>query len=309
MLCDEPVRLPDNSSGRLELAEWLASKDNPLTARVMVNRVWGHLFGNSIVTSQNNFGTTGQPPSHPQLLDYLAVNFMEGGWSLKSLVRELVMTRSYRMSPDFNKGAFEKDPDNSLQWRHSPKKIDAEALRDAMLVAGGNLDITRPLGSEIAAGGDIRVGGPRPPRGGINRDPSTNYRSVYLPAARDNLPAALALFDPADPNLVTGKREETNVPDQALYLMNNPFVLQQAEAMAKRLLSGTGTPREQFSKAFLLCYGRSATRQEVSASLAFLQRFLIAAGADSQNRNEIRHLAFATFCQSLLISAEFRYLN
>ena len=309
VLCNEPVRLPDNSSGRLELAGWLASKDNPLTARVMVNRVWGHLFGSSIVTSQNNFGTTGQPPSHPQLLDYLAVNFMEGGWSLKSLVRELVMTRSYRMSSDFNKSAFEKDPDNSLQWRHSPKKIDAEALRDAMLVASGNLDITRPLGSEIAAGGDIRVGGPRPPRGATNRDSATNYRSVYLPAARDNLPAALALFDPADPNLVTGKREETNVPDQALYLMNNPFVLQQAEAMAKRLLSGTGTAREQFSKAFLLCYGRSATRQEVSASLAFLQRFLIAAGADSQNRNAIRHLAFATFCQSLLISAEFRYLN
>jgi hypothetical protein len=309
VLCNEPVKLPANSSGRLELAGWLASIDNPLTARVMVNRVWGQLFANSIVTSQNNFGTTGQAPSHPQLLDYLAVNFMEGGWSLKSLIRELVLTRSYRMSADFNRTAFEKDPENSLQWRHSPKKIDAEALRDAMLLASGNLDITRPLGSEIAAGGDTRVGGPRSPRGATNRDLSTNYRSVYLPAARDNLPEALALFDPADPNLVTGKREETNVPDQALYLMNNPFVLQQAEAMAKRLLSEADTPREQFSEAFLLCYGRPANKAEVEASLAFLQRFLITAGADSQNRNKIRYLAFTSFCQSLLISAEFRYLN
>ena len=309
VLCNEPVKLPANSSGRLELAGWLASKDNPLTARVMVNRVWGHLFANSIVTSQNNFGTTGQAPSHPELLDHLAVNFMEDGWSLKSLVRELVLTRSYRMSSDFNKTAFEKDPDNSLQWRHSPKKIDAEALRDAMLFASGNLDITRPLGSEIARGGDIRVGGPRPPRGAANRDRSTNYRSVYLPAARDNLPEALALFDPADPNLVTGKREETNVPDQALYLMNNTFVLQQAEAMAKRLLAEADTPREHFSKAFLLCYGRPANKGEVEASLAFLQRFQITAGADSQNRDEIRYLAFTSFCQSLLISAEFRYLN
>ena len=114
---------------------------------------------------------------------------------------------------------------------------------------------------------------------------------------------------PADPNLVTGKREETNVPDQALYLMNNNFVLQQAEAMARRLLSEADTPREQFSKAFLLCYGRPANKEEVEASLAFLQRFQITAGADSRNRNEIRYLAFATFCQSLLISAEFRYLN
>ena len=309
VLCNEPVKLPDNSSGRLELAGWLTSKENPLTARVMVNRVWGHLYANSIVTSQNNFGTTGQAPSHPELLDHLAVKFMEKDWSVKSLVRELVLTHSYRMSSEFNPSAFEKDPENSLQWRHSPKKIDAEALRDAMLAASGNLDHNRPQGSDIALAGDTRVGGPRPPRGGTSRDLSKNYRSVYLSTARDSLPEALALFDPADPNLVTGKREETNVPDQALYLMNNAFVIQQAEAMAKRLIAETDTPRERFTKAFLLCYGRPATKDEIEATMAFLQRFQVTAGADSQNRNDISHLAFVSFCQSLLISAEFRYLN
>ena len=309
VLCNEPVKLPDDSSGRLELAGWLSSTENPLTARVMVNRVWGHLYGNSIVTSPNNFGATGQAPSHPELLDHLAVSFMEKGWSVKSLVREMVLARSYRMSAEFNPSAFEKDPENSLQWRHSPKKIDAEALRDAMLTASGNLDHSRPFGSDIALAGDTRVGGPRSPRGTTNRNLSKNYRSVYLSTARDSLPEALALFDPADPNLVTGKREETNVPDQALYLMNNSFVIQQAEAMAKRLIAETDAPRERFTKAFLLCYARPATKDEIEATTAFLQRFQITAGADSQNRDAIRHLAFATFCQSLLISAEFRYLN
>ncbi|MCH2060202.1 MAG: PSD1 and planctomycete cytochrome C domain-containing protein [Verrucomicrobiales bacterium] len=309
VLCDEPVALPENSSGRLELARWLASRENPLTARVMVNRIWGKLFGSSIVTSENNFGSTGKAPSHPELLDYLAVKFMDKNWSIKSLLRQLVLTRTYRMSSEFHSAAFKKDPENSLQWRHTPKKIDAEALRDSMLLASGKLDLQRPVGSEIAKRGDGRLGLPRSPRGASAENGELNYRSVYLPAARDNLPEALALFDPADPNLVTGKREETNVPDQALYLMNNPFVIQQAEAMARRLMTEADTHRERFSKAFLLCYARPATNEEIEATKAFMQNFLIAAGTDSQNRDKVNNLAFVSFCQSLLISAEFRYLN
>jgi len=309
VLCDEPVTLPKNSSGRLELAKWLSSKDNPLTARVMVNRVWGHLFGTSIVKSQNNFGNTGQAPSHPELLDHLAVKFIEEKWSVKSLIRELVLTRTYQMSSIYNRSAFIKDPENSLQWRHSPKKIDAEALRDSMLVASGKLNMTRPLGSEIAWGGDSRVGGFRPPRNQSNRDRPINYRSVYLPSARDNLPEALALFDPANPNIVTGKREETNVPDQALYLMNNPFVLEQAEAMAMRIYKGAETNRDRVSNAFRIAFARSASNKEIDNALAYVRNFIIRTGADSQNRQKIERLAFVTFCQSLIISAEFRYIN
>ena len=309
VLCNEPVKLPVNSSGRLEFAKWLSSKDNPLTARVMVNRVWGHLFGNSIVTSQNNFGSTGQAPSHPELLDHLAVKFMEENWSVKSLIRELVLTRSYRMSSNYNHAAFVKDSENSLHWRHSPKKIDAEALRDSILVASGKLNLNRPIGSEIARGGDNRVGGFRPPRRDSNREILVNYRSVYLPSARDNLPEALALFDPADPNLVTGKREETNVPNQALYLMNNAFVIEQAETMATRIYKGAETNRARVSHAFAIAFARSATNKEIDNALAYMRNFIIRAGADSKNRQKIEKLALNTFCQSLLISAEFRYLN
>ncbi len=309
VLCDEPVKLPSDSSGRLELARWLASKENPLTARVMVNRVWGKLFGSSIVTSENNFGATGKAPSHPELLDYLAVRFMDNNWSIKSLLRQLVLTRTYQTSSEFHPLAFKKDPENTLQWRHNPKKIDAEALRDSMLMASGKLDLQRPVGSEIAKHGDGRIGLPRSPRGISSSSDKPNYRSVYLPIARDNLPEALTLFDPADPNLVTGKREETNVPDQALYLMNNPFVIEQAEAMAKRLIAEADTPLERFSKAFLLCYARPATNKEIEATKAFIHNFLVTAGTDSQNRGKVNNLAFVSFCQSLLISAEFRYLN
>ena len=309
VLCDEPMKLPDNSSGRLELAEWLSSKNNPLTARVMVNRVWGHLFGNSIVTSPNNFGSTGQAPSHPELLDHLALKFMDGDWSIKSLIRELVQTRTYQMSSTHNQEAYNKDPENLLQWRHSPKKIDAEALRDSMLVVSGNLSLDRPLGSEIAWGGDNRVGGFRLPRDNSSRDRPSNYRSVYLPSARDSLPEALALFDPADSNLVTGKREETNVPDQALYLMNNNFVIEQAESMASRLIKGAKNNRERVGNAFSIAFARSATKKEIDEALAYMRNFILRVGPDSQNRKDIERLALVTFCQSLLISAEFRYLN
>jgi len=301
VLCDEPVAIPSNSSGRRELAEWIASDDNTLTARVFVNRVWGHLFGNGIVASPNNFGTTGQAPSHPELLDHLALQFVEGGWSIKSLVRELVLTRSYQMGSDFNKVAFDKDPDNSLQWRHSPKKIDAEALRDSMLAASGSLDLERPAGSDIARQGDARIGAPRAARGrGANTPPPANYRSVYLPAARDQLPEALELFDPADGNLVTGKREDTNVPDQALYLLNNPFVITQANAMAGRLQEEMKPGRDQIALAFAIAYGRAATSDEINAAINFTRRF-----EDETSWSS----SLAAFCQSLLISAEFRYLN
>jgi hypothetical protein len=178
-----------------------------------------------------------------------------------------------------------------------------------MLVASGNLDITRPLGSEIAVGGDIRVGGPRPPRGATNRDRSTNYRSVYLPAARDNLPEALALFDPADPNLVTGKREQTNVPDQALYLMNNGFVLRRGDVMAQRLGKETQEAEERIRLAFKLAYGRKASTLELEEAKEFLWSFTAAAVKKGEERSRAGYKALRVFCQALLVSAEFRYLN
>ena len=300
---ETPAKIPSKSSGRLELAQSLASEENPLTARVMVNRVWGHLFGRGIVASANNFGATGQAPTHPELLDHLAVRFMDDGWSVKSLIRGLVNSRSYQMGTTFEPAAFEKDPENELLWRMAPRRLDAEALRDAILYVSGELDTRRPRGSVVSdAGNGLRLNPDQ-----INAP--DDYRSVYLPILRDALPESLALFDAADPTIVTGVREETNVPGQALYLMNNPFVIGQAEALAKRLVAEADTARERFQRAFLLCYGRSATKAELEASQAFFQRFEIAADASREEREKVRYLAFTSFCQALFASAEFRYLN
>ena len=301
-----PESLPEDGSGRLELAQWLTSPENPLTARVMVNRIWQKLFGQGLVTSTSNFGATGQAPSHPALLDYLAVGFMEDGWSVKSMIRELVNTRAYQMSSEFREEAYLKDPENVLLWRFAPRRLDAEILRDAMLCASGEIDMDRPRGSMVATAGDTVVGQRLSPEL-INRE--VTYRSVYLPFVRDGMPEALALFDPADPNLVTGERESTNVPGQALYLMNNGFVLRRGEVMAERLIKEADKPRERLELAFNLAYGRKATTLELEQAREFLWDFTAAAVKKGDERREAGYQALRAFCQALLISAEFRYLN
>src|SRR5262249_45820497 len=145
-------------SGRRELAEWVASKDNPLTARVMVNRVWLHLFGRGLVPTPDNFGASGLPPSNQALLDHLAVTFAEDGWSVKKLIRQLVLSRAYQLSSRFDERSFETDPDNVLVWRQPRRRLEAEALRDAMLALAGRLDRTPPGGSPVTRGGEGNVG-------------------------------------------------------------------------------------------------------------------------------------------------------
>ncbi|HVJ87287.1 MAG TPA: PSD1 and planctomycete cytochrome C domain-containing protein, partial [Caulifigura sp.] len=213
--------LPEKQSGRLEVAHWLTSPDNPITSRVFVNRVWHHLFGAGLVKTVDNFGSTGELPSHPELLDHLATRFVKEGWSLKKLVRQIVLSRAYRQSSEFRPDAFQQDPDNRLVWRMAKRRLPAEAIRDAMLAASGEIDLARPDGSLVG-----RVIGDRPvsligldARLPKDLDGSKN-RSVYLPVIRDRLPDILELFDFAEPSLVTGERETTNVPTQALYLMN-----------------------------------------------------------------------------------------
>jgi hypothetical protein len=225
-------------SGRLELAYWLTHPDHPLTARVMVNRVWRHLFGAGLVSTVDNFGITGSPPTHPELLDDLAVQFVREGWSLKSAVRSIVLTRTYRQSSNYRADAFQRDPDNRLLWRANKRRLPAEAIRDAMLGASGELDRRRPLGSLVGK----EIGDAPVSLIGLNANLPTDldgsrHRSVYLPILRDRLPDVLDLFDFAEPSLVTGDRQTTNVPVQALYLMNSPFVQQRSIALAKRLLA------------------------------------------------------------------------
>jgi hypothetical protein len=289
-----------NSSGRLELANWLASADNPLTARVAVNRVWQHLFGEGIVRTLDNFGATGEAPTHPELLDYLSVRFIEQGWSLKKLLRELVLSRTYQLSTQVDPNNRQIDPDNRMCWRAHARRLDAEALRDAMLVASGLLNLKPPGGSMVASIGN----GTAPARGKDFLNAQFHYRSIYLPIVRDFLPSCLEVFDFAEPSLVVAKRDASNVPSQALYMMNNPFVLEQARALASRAAEGTVEQRVAFLYRATLC--RPPTPHEQRRAHDFLQeesRDLGTARGPSLHAE-----AFVSLAQALLASAEFRYL-
>ncbi|MFZ4593381.1 MAG: PSD1 and planctomycete cytochrome C domain-containing protein [Verrucomicrobiaceae bacterium] len=291
-------KIPKAKSGRLELAQWLTSRENPLTARVMANRVWRHLLGSGIVLTTDNFGFSGGRPSHPELLDYLAIKFMDHGWSVKALIREIVLSTSYQQSSAHRPEAFEKDPDNRLLWHANKRRLDAEVIRDSMLAVSGQLDTTRRPGSLVAelSGQSVSLIGfntTLPP----DLDGS-RHRSIYLPALRDHLPDVLEQFDMANPTLVTGDRDVTNVPLQALYLMNGPFVRAQAAALAQRLIKEKPTLPERLQRAFALCFNRSPEAEELKLAEAFFQ-------AGSQDDPEL----MTAFCQSLLASAEFRFAD
>ncbi len=291
------------SSGRLELADWLFDPGNPLPARVMANRVWQHLFGRGIVASVDNFGTLGERPTHPALLDYLALRLRSQDWSVKALVREIVLSSAYGLSAAHDQRAGAVDPDNLLLWRANRRRLEAEAIRDSVLHAAGSLD--------------FRAGGPSLPlrsRGSVvmAQPPFLarsfelgaalrNRRTVYLPALRKSqLKQAdvLNLFDFPDPNTVAGRRDVTTVPTQALYLMNSPFLVKQSAAAAKALLAGTQRSDEARVRAFLLrALGRPATEADVDRAL----RYLSGAGPGT------REQAWARYCHSVFASNEFLF--
>ena len=291
----------EESSGRLEFAQWIAHPENPLTARVMVNRIWHHLLGTGIVRTTDNFGFNGERPSHPELLDHLALRFIEADWSTKAMVREIVLSRTWRQASDWQEDAFLVDPDNRLLWRASKRRLDAECIRDAMLAASGELDLSRRPGSLVAEVRSQSVS-----LFGFNKAipadlDGVTYRSVYLPVVRDRLPDVLSLFDFAEPSLVTGDRDTTNVPVQALYLMNSEFVLARAEALAKRIVAEISPDEDPGLATWELCFSRSPTLEEQAVAREFFDR------AKTEGIGEAD--ALAAFCQSLLATAEFRNLD
>ena len=291
-------------SGRRELAERLVARDNPLTARVMVNRFWLHLFGRGIVPTPDNFGAAGQTPSHPELLDALAVSFMDQNWSVKKLIRRIVLSRAYQLASTHDAQSFEVDPDNTLIWRMSPRRLEAEALRDAVLAISGKLDLEPPVGSAVAKAGE----GPARPGGGFNDDGLDMHRAVYLAVVRDLLPESLTLFDFADPSLVTGERATTSGPSQALFLMNSPFVIRQAEAAGDRLRTIDGDDDARIRAAYLRFLARTPTDSERNRAREFLSSFLTGAGAKNTVVDRPK-AAWTAFCQALYASAEFRYID
>jgi hypothetical protein len=285
-----------SGSGRRELGEWLSSPDNPLTARVAVNRIWQHLHGQGLVRSADNFGFLGERPSHPELLDHLASRFMAEGWSTKKMIRYVVLSRTYQLAAHHHATAYKADPDNILHWRMSQRRLDAESYRDAILAVSGQLDTTAPKGSNTVGG---PAKGKRP--GASSRE--TTQRSIYLGIVRGApLPESLSLFDGANPNVVIAQREETTVPAQALYLMNSPFILAQSRATASRLLSKEMDDARRVDYAYRLCYARAATPAENERARGYLKN----AAADLGGKQTE---AWASFCQILIASAEFRYLR
>ena len=292
-------------SGRLELAAWLTHRDNPLTARVMANRVWYHLTGRGLVTTLDNFGAMGQRPSHPELLDHLAVQFRENGWSVKSLVRSIVLSRTYQLSSNPTAAGTAADPDNSLLWRMNHRRLDAEAIRDAMLAASGQLDQKPRQKSAVAAIGDVNIGR------NANVDRRLNEfnrnRSVYLPIVRNRLPEMLRLFDFAEPSIIVGRREVTTVPTQALFLLNSNFVLTLSDQMAKKLLAAENDESARVRQAFRLTLSRTPSKAEITAARGLVDDTIASLPDGDDAGKQLQ--AWSGLCQSLLACAEFRYLQ
>jgi hypothetical protein len=246
-------------SGRLELAQRLASADNPLTARVMVNRVWHHVFGAGLVRTVDDFGHLGDPPSHPELLDHLAAGFVEDGWSVKKLLRRIVLSRTFQMTARDDGGARTADPDNRLLHHYPARRLDAESIRDAILAASGRLDRT-VFGPSIDPWRDKANTDRRLFPGPLD---GNGRRSLYIKVNLMEPPKFLGAFDFPGGKVTRGRRDVSNVPAQALALLNDPFVLQQAEVWADRLVKRPdASPVARIDHMFAAALGRPPAADE-----------------------------------------------
>jgi hypothetical protein len=295
----EKVEIGASESGRLELAQWLTRRDNPLTARVAVNRIWEHLFGRGIVASVDNFGLMGEKPTNQELLDYLAVRFMDEGWSTKKMVREIVLSRAYRLSSAANNHDENIDPGNLLLWRANRRRLEVEAIRDSLLSIAGRLDLNRPEESPVM---DFRrgrvVGGKNPGRkNNLSVDDyavSLTCRTIYVPIVRNYLPEMFETFDFPEPSETKGVRDVTTVPTQALFMMNSQFAIEQSKHAAEKLLKLESlTPQARVTRAYREVLGRVPTAPELARSLDFVKT------SDA--------IAWEHLYQALFASAEFRY--
>ena len=289
------LKIPTGTSGRLEMAQWITSPQNTLTARVTVNRVWYWLFGRGLVETVDNFGASGIAPSHPELLDYLALQFISDGWSIKKLIKRIVTSNVYQLDTEFEEKNHLIDPDNKLLWRMNARRLDAETIRDSMLATSGKIQEKPLTGSMIALAGDGPIGGDRYQVITESKIETANgtQRSIYLPIARTVQSETLAVFDFSDPSIVRGTRDTTIVPPQALYLMNDEFVTEMATAMAHRVMRENGfEPR--FNLACRLAWGRLPFPDELAAARKI--------GGDDLT-------AWTAICRALYGSADFLFIN
>lgn len=290
----DPFSIPEGESGRRQLATWLTRPEHPLTARVMVNRIWQQHFGRGLVPTTSNFGVRGAPPSHPELLDWLSKSFVDGGWSIKAMHRLVLTSRAWRLDSSLDPDSAARDPGNEFVWRHDRRRLEAEAIRDSMLAASGRLDLNRP--------GEH----PFPPIVNWTYTQHNQFkdfypslhRSVYLMTTRLQRHPFLALFDGPDTNTTVGARASSIVPAQALYLMNSAEVKTEAEAFANRVLSVSAANR--IDTAYAIAYQRRPDAGESAQTEKFLADYAAKAGEAN---------AWIALCRSLLTSHEFFYVE
>jgi len=285
---DAQPAIATGSSGRLELAEWVASSDNPLTSRVMVNRIWHHLIGNGLVRTTDNFGMMGEMPSHAPLLDWLAHQFVVDQWSVKKMIRRIVMSRTYRLASTGESVGWATDPENRLIWRGNRKRLTAEAIRDTILSVSGQLSMQQG-GPTIRKFSQYDWG----------YEFNTIRRSVYVPLFRNTLLEGLETFDVANPNVVSGRRSETTLPTQALYMMNSPFVNAEAERAGERIIRYGATDAERVRLVYRLALGREPSAVEVDVVMKFIE----------ESKTGEKSGAWSALVHSLFGSVDFRHLD
>jgi hypothetical protein len=307
---DSVMVLPENQSGRLQLAEWMATPDHPLTARVIVNRIWRWHFGRGLVASTDNFGVLGDKPSNPQLLDWLAYEFSHSGWSIKALHRLIMTSNAYQMDSQHPHSAEFSvvDPEVELLWRFRRQRLDAEQIRDSVLLISGRLE--KQLGGKTV---------PLRNRQFVFDHTSIDHtkydslrRAIYLPVIRNNLYTMFEQFDFPDPTMPTGNRNATVVAPQALLMMNSELVIESADAMARHLLEDRSDPVHRIELGYIRALSRAPTDAEVRQALDFV--LLLAplsssndASEESQRQTELH--AWSLFCQTLMASNEFIYVR
>jgi len=295
--------IPEGQSGRLQLADWITAKDNPLTARVFVNRVWRWRFGKGIVGSVDNFGTLGEAPSHPELLDWLATTFVsEDKWSLKKLHKRMMLTATYQMSGQFSKEGDKVDSDNKLLWRFPRQRLEAEQIRDNIMAVSGLLDRTM--------GGTMLTLKPRAYVTDTNSADSIKYdsprRAVYLPVVRAAVYDVYQAFDFGDPTVMNGDRPSTTIAPQALFMLNSPIVLKATKALAESVLAKKEwTDDQRVRLLYETCYGRPAADWEVTNAQLYLARFQAAYTLAKDPRLS----AWQSLCKSIMAANEFIYVE
>jgi hypothetical protein len=278
-----------SGSGRLELAEKIACRDNPLTARVIVNRVWQHHFGHGLVRTPSNFGLSGERPSHPELLDHLAARFIAGGWSLKTLHREIMLSAVYQQASAFDEKRAAVDPENRLLWRMNRRRLEVEAWRDAILAVSGMFDKS--------------LGGPSLDLA----EAANNRRTLYAKISRHNLDPLLRLFDFPDPNITSDGRPVTTVPLQQLFVLNSPLMAEGAKALAAKCCKADEDNGARIEFAFEQVFGRPATDEELQLGLEFLTRWEDA--SDESGDDDVQLSRWEQYAQALLSTNEFLFID